>query len=385
VKLERIKIAIILLFSYSLVANSQTIEFVDAEDLPEARSALTSAHNEDRIFVVNGFGIEQQYTSEVFQYDTSIESWSVLTSSTIPKRFASAEVVGDYLYVFNGQVEGGSLNSAVEKINLEDGSIQYLADNPKPCRAAGVSKWNGKIYSFGGYLAPNSYSSKLYEFDPSNDTWIELTQIPIAGETKGEVIDGKLYVIGGYNGTVSNRIDIYDIASGTWEGPFEMPLGNSAHATAVVGSKIYMVGDFANLILISEFDTFDNTFQYLIGSLNQRRHCAAEGINGTLYAIGGNTTSSIQSSISSVQKADIITSTYNAFAAKLLDVHPNPAGDFLNIGTTLETLTIFDAQGRIVTSHNNISDIDVSHLQGGLYMLTGMVDKQIYLGKFIKK
>jgi len=378
-------ILIIILFCFSpILVTSQDIQFTDIENLPEARSALTSANNDENIFVVNGFGGNDQYTSDVFQYSVSQGSWSILTSSTIPKRFASSEVIGDFLYVFNGLTENGTLNSRVEKINLNNGMIEYLSDNPQPCKAAGVSKWDDKIYSFGGTLEPNEYSNKLYQFDPLSDIWTELTQIPFAGETKGEIVDGKLYIVGGYNGTVSNSINIYNLSSGVWESDFVMPVGISAHATAIAGRKIYLVGDFANLTSLAYFDTFDNSFHVLSNNLNPRRHCAAEGIDGSLFAIGGNTTSSIQSSMASVQKADITTSISEVTNISLLQVYPNPTHSFLNMNMNFQTIKIFDIQGKEIRRFTNVNYVDISKLKEGVYFLRGNIGEHLYQAKFIK-
>jgi len=381
---KKIKIAIILLLGYSSVVTSQNIQFIEMEKIPETRSALTSANNEESIFIANGFGENDQYTNEIFQYNISLNSWSILTSSTIPKRFASSEIVGDYLYVFNGLTENGALNSTVEKIDLANGSIQYLSDNPQPCKAAGVAKWDNKIYSFGGTLESNEYSNKLYQFDPQNDTWIELAEIPFAGETKGEIVDGKLYIIGGYNGSVSNSIDVYNLSLDIWESSFVMPVGISAHATTIIGSKIYLVGDFANLTSIAYFDTFDNSFQFQTNNLNPRRHCSAEGIDGRLFAIGGNTTSSIQSSIASVQKADIITSNSEISDIEVIKVYPSPTNSFLYMNMSFETLKIFDIQGKEIRNFTNVADVDVSRLKAGIYFLKGKIGQQLHQTKFIK-
>jgi len=383
-KIDTIKFVIILLLSFSIVAKGQDIQFVEMESLPEARSSLTSANNEGAIFIVNGFGETEQYTDEIYKYDIAMNAWSILTSSTIPKRYASAEIIGDYLYVFNGVTENSALNSAVEKIDLVSGSVEYLPNNPQPCRAAGVTKWNSKIYSFGGTLEPNEYSNKLYEFDPQNNVWTELAEIPFAGETKGEVVDGKLYIIGGYNGVVSNRIDVYNISTNEWEANFVMPVGISAHATALIDSKIYLVGDFSNLTSVAYFDTSDSDFQILTNNLNQRRHCAAEGVGGSLFAIGGNTASNIQSSIASVQKADVITSINEISEIELIEVFPNPTNNDLYLNKTFEKIVIYDIQGKAIEVYNNIARINVFKFKSGMYFLKGNTDKQIFQGKFVK-
>jgi hypothetical protein len=374
----------VLLIGSSLPVFAQDIQFSEMENLPEARSALTSANNGEDIFIVNGFGVDEPYVDEIYQYDVDENTWSVLTSSTLPKRYASAAIVGDYLYVFNGVTVTGALNSMVEKIDLNTGIVELLSDNPFPARTAGVAAWNDKIYSFGGTTAPSQYSNKLYEFDPALDTWTELADIPFAGETKGEIVDGKLYIIGGFNGSVSDRIDVYDMASGTWEANFTMPVGISANATAVVGSKIYLVGDFSNLTLLASFDTSDNTFQLLNSNLNPRRHGAAEGVGGALFAIGGNTTSNINSAIASVQKADLTTSVTEVNLVRTLDVFPNPTSTILHLNQRLDEAIVFDNQGRAIQRFRNVVEVDVASLQAGVYYVRGFSGRDTFQARFVK-
>jgi len=383
--MERINIFLLLMLSFSITANCQDIQFMEVSILPEARSALTSANNGEDIYVVNGFGLSEQYTDEVFQYSTSQDMWTILTSSTIPKRFASAGIIDNYLYVFNGVTENGVLNNKVEKIDLNDGSIEILSVNPQPSRAAGVATWDNKMYSFGGELQPNQYSNKLFEFNPQNDTWTELTEIPFAGETKGEIVNGKLYVIGGYNATVSSQIDVYNLSTGVWESNFIMPNGISAHATALIGSKIYLVGDFANLTSLAYFNTDDHSFQSLTSNLNERRHCAAEGVGGNLFAIGGNTVSNIQSSISSVQKTEITTSVNEISNIQPIEIFPNPTSNILNLSRNFDELSIYDSQGRFIQKFTNVSEIDTTKMISGVYFITGFIGVNLFQAKFIKK
>lgn len=382
--IERLIILIALVLGCSVMAISQDLQFTNVEDLPEARSSLISANDGENIYIVNGFGVSEQYTDEILKYNVSQNTWSILTSATRPKRYASAGIVNNHLYVFNGVMEGGILNNVVEKIDLNDGSIQFLSNHPQPSKAPGVATWNQKIYSFGGSLEVNGYSNKLYEFDPQNDTWTELTEIPFAGETKGEIIAGKLYVIGGFNGTVSNQIDVYNLSTNTWEANFAMPVGISAHATAIVGSKIYLVGDFSNLTSVAYFDTADNSFQVLTNNLDERRHCAAEGVGGSLFAIGGNTQSNIQSSITSVQKADILTATSELSAVELMEAYPNPTADLLNLNQQFDEILLYDIQGKVLRKFTNVSDLDLSFLKSGIYFVKGYIGRDLYQTKFIK-
>lgn len=362
---------------------SQDIQFTDMANLPTPRSALTSASTDDFIFIVNGFGFDTEYTSEIYKYDIENDFWYFLTTETIPKRFASAEIIGDFLYIFNG-VSDGILNNAVEQINILDGTISHLKDHPQASRAAGVCSWNDKIYSFGGALESGDYSDKLWEYNPADDSWKELSQIPFAGETKGEVIDGKLYILGGYNGSVSDQIDVYNLETNEWEANFTMPVGISAHATAVIGSKIYLVGDFTNLNSVAYFDTADNSFTVATSNLENRRHCAAEGVNGSLYALGGNVTSAIGSAISSVQKANIITSLSNPISFENIEVYPNPSSSIINLDFQLDEVKIYGINGKEVARFKDLNQIEIKDLNTGTYFLNGKKDNKMFISKFLK-
>lgn len=103
----------------------------------------------------------------------------------------------------------------MEVINLTTGVVTLVADNPNPAKSGGVSVWNNEIYSFGGRIGSSTYTNRMFKYNAVNNTWFELMQMPVSLETKGEIVSGKLYVFGGFNGLISNRIDIYDIATNT--------------------------------------------------------------------------------------------------------------------------------------------------------------------------
>lgn len=364
---------------------AQELLFTDASSIPEARSAIGSANDGENIYIANGFGHTSSYKSEIYKYNTTTDSWSLLTGSSISKRFASAAVVNNKLYVFNGIVPSLVLNNQVEVIDLTTGAITLTTNHPNPSSAAGVSVWNNKIYAFGGNRGSGIYSNNLYEFDPVTEVWTALTDMPIAAETRGEIIDGKLYLFGGYNGSVSNRIDIYTIATDTWETGLTMPIGVSAHNTAIIGPRIYLLGDFSDLTSTSYFDTTDNSFHTLTNNMNPRRHCGAEGINNQLYVLGGNTAGSISSALNSVQVSDI-TLSVNEYEKSNIIVYPNPTTSLLYFNTSFDSISVYDISGRLIESHKgNITSINVKHLLKGMYFLKASKEGQQHKIKFITK
>ena len=181
--------------------------------------------------------------------------------------------------------------------------------------------------------------------------WTVLANMPIATETKGEIVDGKLYIFGGYNENTSIRIDVYDIATDTWSSLGTLPEGISAHATTVIGSKIWLIGDYLNLESLAYYDISDNTFQYLLSNMNGRRRAAAEGVNGNLYVIGGNTGLPISTAIASVQVSDLMTLKTKNIAESVLSVFPKQNLSILPNTPSRETSSHHEAH--FYRSHNN--------------------------------
>ena len=357
-----------LFFFYFQIFQAQTLTFVDAADMPAAKSAISSANDGSNIYVTNGFSLAGGYTSDVFKLDTNTNTWSVLTNSTIAKRFGSAEIVGNNLYVFNGFVANNTYNDALEVVDLTTGSVSNTGlVNPQPAAVAGVAKQGNIIYSFGGNTA-SGYSNKLYAFNTTSLVATELATMPIAAETKGEIVNGKLYVIGGFNGSVSDKIYVYDIATNIWTNEYDLPQGLSANATAVIGNNIYVAGDFSNQTFTGFFDTTTNTFTETTSNLLNRRHAAAEGINNDLFVMGGNTSSSGTSAIASVQ-ATTITLGINGNEQEKLLVYPNPTSGLIHFPRIIEQVTLLNVFGTIIKASKNANDIDLQDVEDGIYFL----------------
>ena len=91
-----------------------------------------------------------------------------------------------------------------------------------------------------------------------------------------------------------------------------------------------------------------------------------------------NYTSSITLSIEKVEIAD-----------KGITVYPNPTKDFLNIKTpsnaTVDKITITDLTGKKVLEQNNSSQLNVSNLAKGMYVIEAVSGEEKFVSKFVKE
>lgn len=305
---NRLLYFVCILFTATSAVSQINLNFHNLANMPTARGAITSASDDNYFYVSNGFSSKTKFTGLIEKYDVAKDSWSVLTTSLIPKQFPSSAIIGNELYVFNGDLSDGTLNNKMEVVNLSTGEIKFSTDNPQPAHAAGVATWNGNIYIFGGNNSHGKaqYSNSLFKFDPITKKWIKLANMPDKCETKGVIVEGKLYVIGGYRGEVSNRIYMYDIKTDKWTKLAKLPFGISANSVVAYGSKIFTLFDYTNQTLIGCYDIISNKFSVLQqNNMIGRRHAGAHILNDKLYIMGGNTGATMNSCISSLQVADL--------------------------------------------------------------------------------
>ena len=298
------KFLLLSLFGLCL-ANAQTLNFKHLADMSVRRGAISSAIVGDNIYVSNGYKDTDGYANFIEKYNIKDNRWSIINSSLVPKRFANSETYDNKIYIFNGWG-----NSHLEIIDLETHKKTKGAVNRAYTGNAGSAIHNGKIYTFGGSGLNNAattvFSDRFQYYDIASDTWYPLPNMPTAREARGKIVNDKLYVIGGFNGTSSRLVNVYDLNKNLWTEQYTMPAAISGHSLAVSGTKIFIAGGYNNQNFLAYFDTETNKLHRLSSNnMIPRRHAAAEIYNDKLYIIGGSTASSTKSAIKSIQVSDI--------------------------------------------------------------------------------
>lgn len=368
----------------SLLCNAQTLSFQNLADMSYARGAIASAIVNDNIYVSNGYTTNGD-SNIIEKYNITNNTWNILNTTLAAKRFASSEMYNNKIYVFNGWG-----NSGLEIVDLTTNTVTNGAVNPFYTGNAGSAIYSGKIYTFGGSglngSSTYSYSSKFQYYDIASNTWNSLPDMPVAKETKGKIVDNKLYVIGGFNGTNSNLINVYDFTLNAWTDQYTMPVGVSGHSVAVSNNKIFIVGDYDNQTFLAYFDTTTNQLHQLSSNMIGRRHSAAQVYNNKLYIMGGNTTAFINSSIASAQVADIsegiLSANEDAAYVFQIKAYPNPFRDHLVVSNKKDDAfdyIIFSTEGKQISkgSSNFNKNIDLSSLEKGVYIFSFKNDKGI--------
>ncbi len=382
----------LILSSFSTIVFSQQVFFENLPNIPERVSGACCAVNDGKIYLCNGWNTGSdgaELTNSIQVYNISDSSWYVLNfPDVIAKRYHNCEIINNKLYMFNGEPD----NNRMEIIDLSNNSFSLGSPNPAPSRASGSATFGDNIYFFGGRISYNTYSNTLMVYDISSDSYTFLSVMPEPKETEGEIINGKLYIVGGYNGNVSNKINIYDIETDTWEDDYIMPNnGVSAHSVSKFEDKIFIIGDYNNLDYLAYFNTSDNTFNELNSNLIRRRHASSVVDNGFFYVMGGNLDDGT-TTLNSFQVANLneVLSIDDVNVFDDISLHPNPFTDYVIVNSKdfVEfEYNIYDSNLRLLkkgTSSVN-ENLSIKDLNAGIYFLQIQFKKGSKTFKIIRK
>jgi N-acetylneuraminic acid mutarotase len=184
------------------------------------------------------------------------DSWTSKAPMQEARAGLGVAVVNGRIYAiggYNSQIDGqthfyGTIN-ATEEYDPATNSWTEKAQMPTPRASFAIAVYENKIYVIGGYIKLTSGSSSQLTnitevYDPATDTWETRASMPVARDgVEANVIDGKIYVIGGYaeNGDPSNLNMVYDPVTNSWITKESMPTAVTDYASAVVNNKIYVI------------------------------------------------------------------------------------------------------------------------------------------------
>ena len=169
------------------------------------------------------------------------------------------------------------------------GTWQDLAPMPTARQELATAVLNGKIYVIGGYDKEGNSTDTVEVYNPSTNTWASAHPIPTAlNHNSAAVAAGKLYSFGG----ASNRTYVYDPLGNSWS---EVAMMNHGHASTpavgVINGKIYVAGGVGGgNNTLEVYDPQANTWTSLSPMSVPRNHCGGGVINGKFYVVGGRDT-----------------------------------------------------------------------------------------------
>jgi N-acetylneuraminic acid mutarotase len=254
-----------------------------------------------KLYVAGGTDGGALTTLEV--YDPTTNTWSAAAPMPAPRYQGGAGVIDNKLYVVGGWDAPITYSPKNTLLIYDAANDAWSFGAPIPPSASPPSGLSGDstVGVIGGMLyvltSENGYSGyvkSFYVYDPGTNSWSTRTQpSQVHAYAAGGVIDGKLYVAGGFDGIgVSTTLEVYDPSTNAWSTLASMTTARSATAGEVIDGKFYVVGGWDGsqaLDTVEVYDPVTNTWSSetpIPTPVSSTGQCAAV-IDGTLHIVVG--------------------------------------------------------------------------------------------------
>jgi len=170
-------------------------------------------------------------------------SWqSYLLPSQYKTAEMSVELYGDNIYAFGG-TNGSTAINTVFKLNTKTLGSSYGANMPEELYASASVVLGNKAYIIGG-MTDDGYSSKVFSYDFTNDTWATEADFQFSfAYGKAVAVNGVIYVIGGTNGyNCIDGIYEYNPTTGKTFLKTELQTPRKDFGVTVFDGKVYIFG-----------------------------------------------------------------------------------------------------------------------------------------------
>jgi N-acetylneuraminic acid mutarotase len=202
-------------------------------------------------------------------------------------------VVGVFLLAF------GSAPIAVGQSPVAHNTWSSGAPIPTPLADTMTAVLNGKIYVAGGYMGPccdGTVVADVQIYDPVTNTWSAGVPLPTPRWSgAAAAVDGKLYIIGGTTPTGLEQVNTvwaFDPDTSTWSSKAPLPSALSSPGAAVKDGIIYVVGGYdggARLNTVESYDPKTDSWTELAPLLVGKSEASAAGVAQTIVAADGYT------------------------------------------------------------------------------------------------
>ncbi|MDG1356365.1 MAG: kelch repeat-containing protein, partial [Opitutales bacterium] len=171
----------------------------------------------------------------------------------------------------------------------------------------GVEVLDGKIYFIGG-KSGSSAKNIAERYDPSTNTWETLNSMSVARSgVHSSVLNGKLYAIGGEG---LSSVEVFDPNTGNWTAGVSLPVAVSHGSTITGNGKIYLVGgkdsSSQDINQVLSFDPTANQWNTKANMPTARHGMKLVWFKNRIWAIGGQRSSSR----TTVESYDVTTDTW---------------------------------------------------------------------------
>jgi Subtilisin-like serine proteases len=191
-------------------------------DMPTARSKPALGAVDGKIYAIGGWGAGSTPPATVDVFDTVSNTWSTLAGVTnpVPRAAAASAVAGGKIYVVGGCADSACSTDTNDVVVFDPktGQFSRAANYPLGVSWLACGGIGGKVYCAGG--VGSTEFKNAYVYDPADDTWSPLPDMPIdLWGAQYAAAGNKLVLAGGATAnstTLTNRTIAYDPSAGAW-------------------------------------------------------------------------------------------------------------------------------------------------------------------------
>jgi polyhydroxybutyrate depolymerase len=360
---------------------------------PRNIAAPASCVLEDKLYLFGGLKDWPEYDTsgqkDALVYDPASDTWNTVQQMLHKRAFgAKACEFNGQIYVFGGLTfnklydgtpASTNMVAKVERFDPVENNWTELADMPVSVTFPVIQVHNDKIYIFGGdsYFSRQSTvcSNYIQEYNPATDHWQIMASMPFKrSDMAGANVGDFLYIIGGYPlnaqdyGSVLNevwRFNLDSLEEGCKEVKILEPSGDLISGDSIEMIAEVLPEDFGNMTIIW---TSDNE-----GVVKVTEDGYAKGISEG----SANITAQLKyGGCSGSHVMEVIPLGITKTEEERLTVYPNPTFDFVTIETAVPrqyNITIASLSGQKISEtelKGTTHQLDLSSYQKGVYFIT---------------
>ena len=174
-------------------------------------------------------------------------AWSQSTQLLDIRSEAANAFANGKLYVMGGLARGLESSTLTQEYDPATDTWQDRAPMPAPLSHPNATVIDGKIYVIGGFLAQVHVDAQnaAFEYDPVADSWRTLAPLQVArGSIAVAALDGRIHAIAGRTpDRVTSAVhEVYDPATDSWSDAAPLPMARDHAAVAAINGRIHVIG-----------------------------------------------------------------------------------------------------------------------------------------------
>ena len=247
------------------------------DNLEPPRFGLAAVTNQNNIYLTGGCWQEDEkitFFQTIDKYNIEEKYTLTLQKGITPRKFHTSEFYDGKIYIIGGETVEYRFfkkhfreTGVVECFNTRTMELDILAPLPTPRKNPASVLYENKIYVIGGSrlkeikIRDNSIYAREYLrnveiYDIPSDTWTKGKNMPTARECAVVLKDGRIYAIGGFDGSELTSFEVYDIQSDSWGKLADLPF--ALHGSCVLRNNkiiVFREGRYPDGVCFYDFET----------------------------------------------------------------------------------------------------------------------------------